>query len=163
MIPNWVYKMPWPIIRELANDFSLDPLFIAAMIMTESSGITCKIRYEPKWKYAYNEFTFAQLTGVTKITEFHGQKMSWGIAQVMGTVARERGFKGLFPELCNPAIGLLYGVKHLKIKADRYGNDAATLYAAYNGGHPRIKANGKFKNQDNVDRFMKFYREIKDF
>jgi soluble lytic murein transglycosylase-like protein len=65
--------------------------------------------------------------------EWWAQQASFGLAQVMGAVARERGFRGLYlPELCDPETGMLYGIKHLDKFLQKY--DLRTALLRYNGG-----------------------------
>jgi len=71
--------------------------------------------------------------------EWWAQQASWGLMQVMGAVARERGFRGPYlPELTQPAVGLTYGCLHLRHLCQRHfsrhGWDG--VFAAYNTGGP---------------------------
>lgn len=174
MTSEWVTKLPWDLIREKAREHNLEPEIIAAVIQTESGGNPFAIRCEASkfmdsngivilhsnWKYFLEPESFADTINSTRATEFAGQMTSWGSCQVMGAVAREHGFKGWFPELCEWNIGIEYGCRHLKQKAQRYGSDPAELYASYNAGMPKKTAGGMFINQRNVDHFMKNYREL---
>ena len=66
-------------------------------------------------------------------TEFNAQCTSRGLMQVMGAVARERGFVGQFlTELCDPETGIEYGVRQLTIFLKKYELRMALL--RYNGG-----------------------------
>lgn len=71
--------------------------------------------------------------------EWWGQQASWGLMQIMGAVARERGFSGPYlPELTDPVLNLDIGCAHLAWLARRwfgsYGPDG--ILAAYNTGGP---------------------------
>jgi soluble lytic murein transglycosylase-like protein len=163
VIPLWAKKLPWFIISEKAKAHGLSPELLAALVQTESGGKKDAVRYEPHWRYLPpdNDIkTYAYIVHSTYDTEKIGHKMSWGPAQVMGTVAREVGFRGWFPSLCSWDLGLEYGCLVLKKKKEAYGDDPERLYAAYNGGSPRMTAGGQYKNMKNVDRFMGFYRDI---
>ena len=92
-------------------------------------------------------------------TELIAQKTSWGLMQVMGTVARELGHRGWLSELCEPERGIYYGCLHLKKLMDRHGNLSDTV-AAYNAGSPRRDVNGKYVNQEYVDRFIRVLSEV---
>ena len=70
--------------------------------------------------------------------------------QIMGGVARELGFAGYLPELCDPAVGLEYSCRHLKRYYTKYGNWPDTI-ASYNAGSPR-KIGEIFVNQSYVDK-----------
>jgi len=84
------------------------------------------------------------------LTELLGQQTSWGLMQIMGATARERGFRGWLTELCDPATNLEWGCRHLRWMIDHdddYGiraSDNTTmphlpdLAAAWNGGKARI-------------------------
>lgn len=174
MTPEWVNKLPWPLIREKALEHGLDAEVIAAVIQTESGGNPYAIRSEASkymnqdgtvffnsnWRYFLEPDNFAGHINSTRATEWVGQLTSWGCMQVMGSVAREHGFKGWFPELCTFELGIEYGCRHLKQKAQRYSADPAELYASYNAGAPKKTVGGLFINQRNVDHFMKNYREL---
>lgn len=163
-------------INAKAKKYRLDPYFVAAVIQTESTGNIYCIRAEAKklmtdsgstlflslWKWYYEADNFADLLQpyCSRPTEWVGQMMAWGPMQVQGTVAREHGFKGWFPELCSWDLGIEYGCNHLRKKADKYGDNPDMLYACYNGGSPQFTKTGSFLNQKNVDNFMRNYREL---
>jgi len=163
MLPNWVFSLPWEIIRAKATLFSLDPYILASIIMVESSGNACAIRYEYKWKYLYEVHKYSRLVKSTTLTEEIGQKTSWGYMQVMGSVAREHSFEGWFPELCLPDTGIEYGARHFYKFFKKYG-DLKEAIASYNGGSPVIilNDNGKsvFKNQVYVDKVLDYYGKL---
>ena len=106
-----------PTIREVAEELSLNPNIIAAIIITESTGKTCAMRFEPGWRWftpTEHMMAYAEKLGCSVQTEENGQATSWGLMQVMGTVAREHGFRGWFSELCQPETGIRYGANHLR-------------------------------------------------
>lgn len=75
--------------------------------------------------------------------EWWGQQVSWGPMQVMGAVARERGFRGLFlSELSDPGVGAEYGCRHLAAYLRASGGDIARAVAMYNGGPGGWRASG---------------------
>jgi len=102
------------------------------------------------------------------LTELLGQQASWGLMQIMGATARERGFKGWLTELCDPAVNLEWGCRHLRWMLDHpldYGlsiaqgpavlkGTLADLAAAWNGGSCRI-VDDTYANQSYVDRVVK--------
>jgi hypothetical protein len=130
-------------------------------------------RFEPHYKYLWDcendrpypagkigpwphqvPTNFSTLPGLilSAGTEFIQQKTSWGPMQVMGAVARELGFTGLFPELCGP-LGVYYGCLHLKRLANRFlpVHGWEGVAAAFNAGTPRRTSDGRWENQRYVD------------
>lgn len=86
--------------------------------------------------------------------EWWGQQASWGLMQVMGAVARERGFdpRVHFPRLCSdPQLGLAYGCAHLAHMRDRWFKEHGWMgvVAAYNAGSVRYRS-GVLENADYV-------------
>jgi len=177
-VPSWYAAWDFEIrcaVQDKAKEHKIDHNVLVALVQTESSGNPYAIRgefkgplihqegefYQSRWKYPDNPKGWSEVVGSTHATEGIGQATSWGLCQVMGTVAREHGFNRWFPELCQPEIGIEYGCLHLKAKMRRYGSDPSRAYAAYNGGSVRMTPGGMFENQENVDRFMTFYREIR--
>lgn len=161
MIPNWSFQLPWTQINHYCGIYKLDPYIVGAMIQVESAGNTWAIRYEPKWDHFLNARDWASKIGCTEVTEEKGQATSWGLMQVMGTVAREHGFDEWFPALCEPSQGVKYGCMHLRKKADQYHNIEEAI-AAYNAGKARYMKSGMLTNERYVDRVMKYFRELRD-
>ena len=90
--------------RTIASQHALDPALVCAIVEQESSWDTHAIRYEPAFRAHY----VAPL-GLTP-TEEVARSISWGLMQVMGQSARERGFNGKFlSALCDPSNGLAIG------------------------------------------------------
>lgn len=80
---------------------------------------------------------------------------SWGLLQVMGVVARERGFTGKYiPQLCEPSLSLFFGVKHLIYQRGRGDGSWSQALAAYNGGIGGNKRKGQLRNQSYVDEII---------
>ena len=138
-------------VKEYSEQYDVPTGLINAIIQVESSGNTYAVRYEDGYRWLVKPFKqFHWHTPTEKIM----QKTSWGLMQIMGAVARERGFKGRYlAELCKPEIGVKYGVKHLKWQYNRYGNWRDAI-SAYNQGSPR-KKDGKYTNQEYVDKVLK--------
>src|SRR5690606_31490886 len=116
----WRLIEPWRLIDRFSSEHGIDPYIVGAIIRKESLGEKYSFRHEPNWKYAYKVDYFAKLIGSSQATEEAGQKSSWGLMHVMGTVARERGFRGWFPELCVPEVGVDYGCRQLRYLKERY-------------------------------------------
>lgn len=80
---------------------------------------------------------------ITEKTERIHQATSWGLMQVMGAVARELGFDGPMPQLCDPHYGIKYGAKKLSQLLTKHG-PAPLALSAYNAGSPNSKAGAKY-------------------
>jgi len=164
--------------REAARKYGLDPRLICALCEVESSWNPWAVRHETEYKWLYglsvgdtghyacasgqsgqklNDILLKIKSSV--LTELATQRTSWGLLQIMGAVARERGFKGWLTELCDPAVNLEWGCKHLRWMVDHnnayglpdYRITPEDLAAAWNGG-TRVVVDGKYKNQSYVDR-----------
>lgn len=147
------------LVAETAERHSLPPALVCAVVTVESGWDTTACRLEPQYRYLWDvrsnrpfrRLTAAELRseqapsdfpappGVGRHTEWQHQQTSWGLMQIMGAVARERGCTVRFlTALCEPGIGLEYGCLHLAHYAytcrylDRYG--WAGVCRAYNGG-----------------------------
>ncbi len=145
--------------RLKAAQFSLDPALVCAVVEQESGWVPWAWNPEPRYRHIVNVkngLPFRTLTpeemrseeppadfscppGVDRDTEWWGQQASWGLMQVMGAVARERGFKGRFlSELCEPGLGLEVGCEYLAHRLTRAHNDTRAALLRWNGGgNPR--------------------------
>lgn len=139
--------------RELAG-FMIDPVLVAAIACVESNRIPEATRYEAHYRWTVGTGLKPSLS--TTATELWGQKASWGLLQIMGAVARERGFLGWFPELCAPEVGIWYGMAHLNYLRERFPAEM-DFVAAYNAGSPRKRDNGQYVNQGYIDKV--FYKK----
>lgn len=147
------------IIESKAKEHGIPAKLIAAIVKVESGGNTYANRYESHYKWLYKVEEFANQSMASFATEENSQKTSWGLMQVMGAVARERGFTGDFlTELCDPRLGIEYGCKHLKHYYNRY-DDWKDAVAAYNAGSSRKKDNGDYVNQAYVNKVFKYFSE----
>jgi soluble lytic murein transglycosylase-like protein len=145
------------IIEEKAKEYDVDPDLVQAFCCIESSYEPKATRYEPNFYARYiRPMVFA---GRITADEGMNRATSWGIMQIMGQVAREKGFNGEFSELFDPATALEWSLKHLKHFIVKYAslNDAI---ASYNAGSPRMNDN-KYVNQQYVDKIHKALLEIK--
>lgn len=143
------------VISAAATRHGLDPVVLAALVWKESAGDRHAIRHEPGYRWlwdTYNWKPFRRLevvemfrsappddfrgpTGASAPTEWAAQRTSWGLCQVMGAVARERGFRGPFlSSLMEPEIGMEYGALHLSALLRRW--ELADALSAYNAGAP---------------------------
>ena len=172
--------------REAAGRYGLDPRLICALCEVESSWIPWAARHEAGYRWLYefdpekggtDKYTITDLrqnrwrpaihigtnpAGSTMPTELIMQQTSWGLLQIMGATARERGFRSWLTELCDPQVNLEWGCKHLRWMIDHnnaYGLPdfrikPEDLAAAWNWGS-RVVADGKYANEDYVRRFRK--------
>lgn len=118
--------------KQAALDEGLDPTLVCAVIEQESNWNPWAIRYEPAFmaKYVASFYTTGKITA----TEAFARSFSWGPMQVMGQVARELGYPGPLAQLCDPAVGIKWGCRHLKKKADNANGDLEKTLLAWNGG-----------------------------
>ena len=154
-----IKELPWGVIAQVSVSHGLNPLWVGAMIMTESGGERLSMRYEPHYKYLYHPRDFSQKLGITVETEEVLQKSSFGLTQFMGAVAREFGFNGLLPELFNIEKNIEYGCRALKKHYQNYGNIHDSI-ASYNAGSVRKTPGGFYENQKHVDRFDIWLRKV---
>lgn len=165
------------IIRE-AKSYDLNPAVMLAIAQVESSFSTWAMRFEPGYRWMYDvvnkkpfrrassievysvtsppDFPYRQNIG-SRSTEWIGQKTSWGLFQVMGAVARECGYDMAFPALCDSVVGARYGIMHYHNLHNRFvskGGEEAVI-AAYNAGSPRKRMDGKWENQEYVERVLR--------
>ena len=129
----------------IAKKHGLDPALVCALCEVESAWMPWAARYESgyKWLYIYEfddeGYPYINLSagkrergqqyikfliqlGCSGQTEVIHQKISWGLMQIMGATARERGFRGWLTELCDPQVNLEWGCKHLRWMLD-HAND----------------------------------------
>ncbi len=119
--------------RKAAATQSLDPALVCAVVEQESAWNPWAIRYEPAFfaKYVAPLYTNNKITA----SEAYARGFSWGLMQVMGQVARETGFDGLFlSALCDPEQALAIGCKVLRKKLDAMAGDPMRGLLAWNGG-----------------------------
>jgi len=143
-----------------AYNTQLDHSLVAAIVLAESNGSPFAMRFEPEWKYGFKHEEFAKKLGSSVATEKITQATSWGLMQVMGTVAREYGFIGWLSELCEIKQGLKYGTMHLKAKIAKYGLPGGI--SAYNAGSPAKTEKGLYVNQAYVDRIVEYQKRFLD-
>ncbi|MHC1792029.1 transglycosylase SLT domain-containing protein [Solidesulfovibrio sp.] len=128
------------VIVAMAGSYQLPVVIVQAMVAHESAGgIPCAVRFEPDFYEQYLKGktpNFRPHPSCSWETERIQRATSWGLMQVMGETARCVGFRGWFPELCQPAVGLEWGCRYLRRLADKYLTDGdwPTVMRAYNGG-----------------------------
>lgn len=111
-----------------AKSHGLDPVLVCAVVEQESNWVPWAIRYEPAFYKRY-----VQPLGLSD-TESFARSFSWGLMQLMGQVSRELGFNGHLASLCDPAVGLEWGCRHLANKLKDVNGDVHMALQRWNGG-----------------------------
>jgi soluble lytic murein transglycosylase-like protein len=122
--------------HDAAVRHSLDPAVVCAIVEQESAWNSWAIRYEPAFfaKYVAPLFAVSKIEPATN-SEAYSRAFSWGLMQVMGQSARERGFAGKFlSELCDPAAGLEAGCELFAHKLAVAEGKLDRALAVWNGG-----------------------------
>lgn len=159
---SWLLTLPWPAIIAESKDTNVDELLIAAMVQVESAGDPCAARYEPHFRWTKDVHAWAHHFNITHQTEETLQKTSFGLMQIMGATYRDLGGNKHILSLCEPRVGLRYGIKYLRKQLMRYDWDIEKAVAAYNAGSVRYRKCGVlFENQQYVDKVFRKYREAK--
>ena len=148
------------IVEAAAQKNGCDPDVAIAIAMIESSWDTYAVKYEPNWKYLESVEAHAKADHITGETELQLQKFSWGLMQVMGSVARELGFTLALPMLCIPEFGAEYGTKKLAKLFRRYPSELDVI-AAYNAGSPRKTEHGFYVNQGYVNKVKSLVDDLR--
>ena len=77
--------------------------------------------------------------------------------QLMGAVARERGFDTKLTDLLDPDTGVRWGLNHLWWLAEKYDFEWRDVVSAYNQGNNRRNViTNKYKNHAYVSKVSKF-------
>lgn len=127
------------LIMTMAASYQLPVVLVRAVVVHESvGGLPHAIRFEPDFydRYLKGKPLNYRPEHCSWETERIGRATSWGLMQIMGETARVIGFRGWFPELCLPAVGLEWGCRYLRRLADKYLAEGGwpTVMRAYNGG-----------------------------
>lgn len=142
-------------IEAQALKYSVDPAVIKAIIHKESAWEPNAVRYEEHYKWLYQPEVFSKHVLISNTTEIITQKMSWGLGQIMGALAREQGHKGLMPELLDPRVNIMHICIRVQALMKRCKRPEE-IFACYNGGFGALKTQaGKFKNEDYVVAAMR--------
>jgi len=128
--------------KQAAGRYNLDPALVCAIVEQETEGTwnpLC-IRFEPAFLKHYIEpmMTAGKIHAarlVSLSTEEFARAFSWGLMQVLGEVAREHGFAGVWlSELLVPKVGLDIGCKVLASKLNASGGGIEAALLLWNGG-----------------------------
>jgi len=144
------------LINNLATFNGVDPELAVAIAETESYFDELACRFEVNWKYLVNVESFARNSRISQDSERILQMCSWGMMQVMGSVARELGHRVNLLELTKPEVGVRFGCLKLKDLMRRYSK-LDDVIASYNAGSPRLRDDGKYVNQIYVDKVRGIY------
>jgi len=170
-------------LKDHALRCDLPWVLVLAIVEVESGGDVHAFRSEPAYRYLWDvgkHCAFRQLSHeevaracspedfdcdllVCSVdSEWAGQKASWGPMQVMGAVARERGFDGPFPELCSADEGIYWGCRQLQWLKGKHHDEHGWpgVVSAYNQGSPRKGGDGRYRNQVYVDKVFGFLSDI---
>jgi soluble lytic murein transglycosylase-like protein len=147
------------IIEHYATQYSVDPHWMRAIVYQESGNNPYALRFEPTYRYLYQpEHYTSPVNGLH--TEMITQRMSWGLAQIMGALAREQGHTGFMGELLNPETN----ITHLAIRIrdlKKISTFPPDVFAMYNCGPGAIhKTSGKYQNQSYVDAIQTYLQNI---
>lgn len=165
------------LLQAKAAAHGLPPLFVMAIVSQESDGEPYAWNPEPRYRYLWDvkrQAPFRALSDFERESEtpphdfptlggdhdqeWWAQQASWGLMQVMGAVARERGFRDTYlPALLDPDTNLEYGCRHLSWLFSRFyfQHGWAGVAAAYNAGAPRrVPVTGPYENQGYVDQVL---------
>ena len=143
------------LIVSTARGVQAPPELVLGIIEAESGGDPHATKINST--YPYTMMQAKRPAGCSVDMERIFQKTAWGLMQVMGATARELGFDGWLSELVNPETNVRLGIEFLGRKMSQYfeRDGIEGVVAAYNGGAPRRRPDGKFVNQSYVDRVMK--------
>lgn len=128
-----------PIILEMSQKYNIESAWIKAHIKAESN-----------WDVNASRF------------EAHKGDASWGLMQLLLATARQvlDNPNLTTTQLIQPRNNIEAGTKFLSQLINRFGNMRDAI-AAYNAGSPRLGKDGKYVNQDYVDKVIRYYNEYK--
>lgn len=109
---------------------NIDPALFCALCHHESSDWNpWSVRYEPAF---YDRYIASMKLPQTEKTM---RAASFGLCQIMGEVAREFGFTGIYlTELLDPAVNLPLGCRKLARCFQKSNGDQREALLLYNGG-----------------------------
>jgi hypothetical protein len=160
-------------ISTIAVQHGLDTVTVAGLIEVESGFNPWAWNPEPRYRYYWNLKTnlpfrkvspeeatsetpprdFPTLVGDPD-QEWWAQSVSWGLMQLMGAVARERGFTGRYlTQLVDPKINITFGCMQLVRLLQWSKGNLNQALAAYNGGMTN-NSRVPFQNQSYADKVL---------
>lgn len=120
-------------IESAALAHGLDFSVLAGLVAQESAGLQYAQRYEPLYSWTYNDPKMSPAI-MSWDTFQNGQKVSYGLCQIMGGVALEYGWRGWWGELFGVETNLDLGATHLAKKIKQAGGELRKGLLRYNGG-----------------------------
>lgn len=153
-------------VVEAANKANLDPILLVAQVTVESGGNPFAWNPEPQYRYFWDvrqrkpfrpldpseiasevpPKDFYALDGDAD-QEWWAQQASWGLGQIMGAVARELGFVGVYlTELVDPDLNLRLMCKKFAGELQWARGDVRSALASYNGGRKNNAPGGVLRN-----------------
>lgn len=161
-MPSWINQSYLLSFKTHADTYGVDPKVLIALCHQESRGNPWATRYEPNsGKYVNSTYPLvAAKIMITGETERLAQMHSWGIAQVMGWVARGLGFQAHLTQLLDPDICISLQAELFSHMQKEWPNLNDAI-SAYNQGHPKKDENGVLLNQKNyVDPILATLKTI---
>ncbi len=138
----------WPLIAAAAREHGLAPAVLAGVVAQESRGEAWATRPEPLYRWLFGDdavearrLRMPRLRRLVAL-DLYEQRISYGLCQVMGAVARELGWSGWLTELCRPEVGLAYGARHLANLVKAAGGRPGPGAPAHNGGGDPLSGQG---------------------
>lgn len=138
-------------MKSVCKGLAADPQIIDAIIIAESAYDPFAIRYEVEYDYVSKAPDYAKINQTSVATEIIGQKISWGLGQVMGGTARGLGYKLQLPMLCDPTVNIELMIEFIQQLEAKY-KTLDDVIASYNAGIPRKLPTGFYRNQQYVDK-----------
>lgn len=167
-----------------ADLHGLPRALVAAIVTVESAGEPWAWNPEPRYRYLWDvkrgapfrdlapdeiassapPRDFPTLAGDPD-QEWWAQRASWGLMQVMGAVARERGFRGPWlPAILEVPMNLDLGCRHLAGLRQRFFDQYGWggVINAYNAGGPYLREDGRWSQQPYVDRVQAAWARLQE-
>lgn len=141
------------IIDDVSSKHCVDSKAIKAICVLESGMNLWVVRYEPDYIWTYRPDYYAEKNNISLNTEMYLQKMSYGLMQIMGGLARSPySFKDHLSKLLIPRLNLEIGIKHFKSLLEKYDWNYLDAVSAYNLGSVK-KIRGKYTNAGYVGKY----------
>ncbi len=148
------------LISSIATFNGIDPDLAISFAHAESNFDEYAVRHEPNWRYFTSIEIYAARNRISQDTEKVLQACSFGLMQVMGTVARELGFKDNLLMLTRPEIGVKYGCFKIQELMKKYSK-VDDVIAAYNAGTPKRDEKGHYLNAAYVTKVRSIFDDRK--
>jgi hypothetical protein len=148
------------LVDTIAKAQGVQPAWVKAIISQESGWNSYALRYEVNYRWLHQPEIYAKHPLISISTEIISQKMSWGLGQIMGALAREQGHPGLMPELLKPEVNIQHICTRIKTLRN-ISTEVLDIFAMYNGGPGAVKKTlGKYSNQAYVDSASSYLQKF---